>query len=396
MTVPVAPLRLYRPEESKDLKRPFRVLLCAIGRTPKVVTETVYALSKYSDENWLPAGTGGNWLPDEIIVVTTSVGAKCVTEELLDRGAFDRLLDALGRPKILFTPAQIEVVHSRGRPLEDILTPEDNAATADWFVNKIRYLTEFSNVQLHVSLAGGRKTMGFFAGYALTIFGRPDDRLSHVLVSPPYESHPDFLFPTREKSMLLDEDGQPIDARDAEVRLAPIPFARLETLTSIRGLSTDLSYAQLCTVLEGQTHLKLDLEKLEFVFSGRLVVRCSQRRGQQGAKMPARAAALYAYYAYRAYRGEGGITDADLINNTTTFDSLYECISSRHEKHIKQLAEKNLDTYRSKANKPIRDMFKDGSLTGRYVAAKQDTSLQFGIGLQRNQVEFVGLPFNLQ
>jgi CRISPR-associated protein (TIGR02584 family) len=48
---------------------------------------------------------------------------------------------------------------------------------------------------LHVSIAGGRKSMGFFAGYAFSLFGRTQDRLSHVLVNDPFESFPDFYFP---------------------------------------------------------------------------------------------------------------------------------------------------------------------------------------------------------
>jgi len=37
------------------------------------------------------------------------------------------------------------------------------------------------NIQLHVSLAGGRKSMRFFAAYALSLWGRDIDRLTHVL-----------------------------------------------------------------------------------------------------------------------------------------------------------------------------------------------------------------------
>lgn len=37
--------------------------------------------------------------------------------------------------------------------------------------------------------------MGFFVGYALSLFGRAQDRLSHVLVSDPFESLTDFYYP---------------------------------------------------------------------------------------------------------------------------------------------------------------------------------------------------------
>jgi hypothetical protein len=78
-------------------------------------------------------------------------------------------------------------------------------------------------------LAGGRKTLGFFAGYALSLFGRPQDRLSHVLVNPPYESHPGFFNPTPYSDIIYGQppDPCPLDSRDAIVTLADIPFVRL-------------------------------------------------------------------------------------------------------------------------------------------------------------------------
>jgi CRISPR-associated protein (TIGR02584 family) len=68
-------------------------------------------------------------------------------------------------------------------PLEDIVTEADNVAVADFITEKVRAVTADPEASLHVSIAGGRKTMGFYLGYALSLFGRPQDRLSHVLVS---------------------------------------------------------------------------------------------------------------------------------------------------------------------------------------------------------------------
>ena len=69
--------------------------------------------------------------------------------------------------------------------MTDIRSPEDNLSAADQVAKLIRELTNDPDRQLHVSLAGGRKTMSFYLGYALSIFGRDDDRLSHVLVDEP-------------------------------------------------------------------------------------------------------------------------------------------------------------------------------------------------------------------
>ena len=39
--------------------------------------------------------------------------------------------------------------------------------------------------------------MGYYLGYALSLFGRSQDRLSHVLVSDGYEGHPEFYYPSK-------------------------------------------------------------------------------------------------------------------------------------------------------------------------------------------------------
>ena len=71
--------------------------------------------------------------------------------------------------------------------------------------------------------------MGFYAGYALSLYGRPQDRLSHVLVSAEYESHPQFYYPTPYSYVIYanDPSRKPLDTQNAEVMLADIPFVRL-------------------------------------------------------------------------------------------------------------------------------------------------------------------------
>ncbi|MFR6358903.1 MAG: CRISPR-associated ring nuclease Csm6 [Sutterella wadsworthensis] len=75
-----------------------------------------------------------------------------------------------------------------GRKLDDIRTPEDNTWAADCITECVRSFCARDDVRLLVSMAGGRKSMGFYAGYALSLYGRAFDGLYHVLVSPPYEN----------------------------------------------------------------------------------------------------------------------------------------------------------------------------------------------------------------
>jgi hypothetical protein len=160
----------------------------------------------------------------------------------------------------------------------------------------VRRLTEDAASQVHVSLAGGRKTLGFFAGYALSLYGRPQDRLSHVLVDPPFESHPGFFYPTPYSHVIHTQppDSRPLDTREAKVTLADIPFVRLrhglpEAL--LRGRS---SFSE--TVRAAQR--TLGPARLEFHLARRRVV-----AGGLDIPLPPAELAFYAWLARRAAQG---------------------------------------------------------------------------------------------
>lgn len=202
-----------------------KILLAVSGMSPQILTETLYALIKAPTP----------WIPDEVHLLTTVTGKNKAVLQLLTAqedgrpGYFHRLLkDYRIKQAMTFDESTIHVIENQSRKaLEDLRTPEDNEAAADYISDKIRELTAQPNTELHVSLAGGRKTMGFYAGYALSLFGRPQDRLSHVLVSSEYESLPNFFYPTPKTQVIHDRNNTPLDAAKAQVWQAEIPFVRL-------------------------------------------------------------------------------------------------------------------------------------------------------------------------
>lgn len=197
-----------------------RVLLAVTGLSPQVVTETLYALAHRE-----PA-----FIPTEILLVTTQEGADRARLALLDPedGQFHALCRDYGLQGIRFDPGCITIIgKDRGAPLSDIRTPEENALAADTLLSLVRTLTGDPDTALHVSIAGGRKTMGFYLGYCLSLCARPQDRLSHVLVSEPFESHPQFYFPPARGRVLYTRDNKPVHTDDARITLADIPFVRL-------------------------------------------------------------------------------------------------------------------------------------------------------------------------
>jgi CRISPR-associated protein (TIGR02584 family) len=181
--------------------------------SPAVVTETLYALLTQD----VP------FVPDEIHVVTTLVGKKKMVEELLEpnTGQFHQLLaEYLPGQAIRFDADTVHVIGQTRRvapmasfwaglgtpqapqfeevELKDITTEEENRAAADTIYRVMRELKAAPGTRLHASVAGGRKSMSFYMGHAFSLLAEPQDTLSHVLVSEPFE-HPDmhFYYPPR-------------------------------------------------------------------------------------------------------------------------------------------------------------------------------------------------------
>ncbi|MYJ23130.1 MAG: TIGR02584 family CRISPR-associated protein [Nitrospira sp. SB0673_bin_12] len=212
--------------DQKDFSR--RILLAVTGLSPQVVTETLYALK-----------AEGKPVPTEVRLITTKEGRERASLSLLhpETGWFHRFRADYDLPEITFDNDRIHVLETMdGQLLEDIRTLAENTRAADAITEFVCNLKDDNKSALYVSIAGGRKTMGFYLGYALSLYGRPQDRLSHVLVSAPFESHPDFFYPSpRSEVIYVPPDNRPCDKREAKITLAEIPFVRMRD-----GLNADL------------------------------------------------------------------------------------------------------------------------------------------------------------
>lgn len=249
-----------RPPESF----PRRILLAVSGMSPQIVTETLYALACTRQ----PA-----FVPTQVHILSTADGAAHARLNLLQGQAHFHALCADYRldPGI-FSETNIHVLtDAAGAPLADIRSVADNEAAADQIARLIGRFTADDDCALHVSMAGGRKTMGYYAGYALSLFGRAQDRLSHVLVGEGFEGHRDFYYPTP-YSLPIHRDGKvTLDARQAQVTLAEIPFIRLRDDIPSKHLDRVTSFA--ATIAQAQLgrqsqRLRLDLARMHFEFAG--------------------------------------------------------------------------------------------------------------------------------
>lgn len=202
------------------------ILLLVTGGTPQIITETIWALACDPQHN-------EQWVPDEVHIISTRYGLNEVKNKLLGK---DKILTRMKNEYAQIANLRLEenflhcFTDQEGNELEDLRTPEENEFAANLICEKIRHFSSDEKVSLHVSIAGGRKTMGFYAGYALSLYGRAQDRMSHVLVDEKFEKGINFYYPSKnENDFIIDRENKTIGlSKDAQVWLAQIPFVRLK------------------------------------------------------------------------------------------------------------------------------------------------------------------------
>lgn len=360
---------------------PRRILLCVTGLSPQVVTETLYALAVRE----APA-----FIPTEIHLVTTQQGAEHARLNLLSRdpGWFHRLCRDYNLEGIRFDPENIHTLKAaNGQPLDDIRSLADNESAANQITELVRGMTHDAQSALHVSIAGGRKTMGFYLGYALSLFGRSQDRLSHVLVTPPFEAHPLFYYPTPYESVIHTRDHPPLalDCRRAEVMLAEIPFVSLR-----HGLPEDLlkGVSAYSTVVHAaQSHL--GPPRLEIDLTAKTVL----AGGKPIALSPVELA-WYVWMARRAGMGQEPLTIPTEDNFDTDYarDYLIEYRriarlqndEDRTTESLQQGMDKTFfETHKSRINRKLRRAL--GAFADNYLIQPfgRRPRTRFGLGLDR-------------
>ena len=214
------------------------ILLAVTGLSPAIVTETI----------WVLAHESPRVLPQRVVFLTTGVGANKIQEQLFTPlpalgqvSAWQALRDALsaGPDELIAEPPRLigaaDPATGILSPLEDIVTPQHNEIAASFILEQVRSIVENPENRLVASIAGGRKTMGALLHAAVSLIGRETDRLTHILVSPPFESLPGFFFPSQPGSPLADRAGHLHHPAAATLALADVPFVPL------RNRFTDLN-----------------------------------------------------------------------------------------------------------------------------------------------------------
>ena len=214
------------------------ILLAVTGDSPAIVTETIWRLATQDDNPFVP---------HEVVAVTTTRGKSAIEKQLFSPApsaggstvwhALSQALAACGLPvegRLQLRIRLIEQTSPRPGPvreLEDIRDRKENEAAADSILRVAQEVCIPERNRVVASIAGGRKTVGALLYAVMSLVGKEQDRVTHVLVSPPYDRtlEPMFYFPAQPVQELRDGHGNVHRAQDANAKLdlADVPFVVL-------------------------------------------------------------------------------------------------------------------------------------------------------------------------
>ncbi len=259
-----------------------RILVASLGLSPQVVTETLHAL-------W----TDRRWLPDRLVLLATPRAAALARAVLLDpeAGAIAGWGRDWGVPGAQALAAAAELVVAETDSGDtDAEAGAIAFAEAAWRV--LARLAADPGTELHVSLAGGRKVAAALLAILMSVLGRPQDRLSHVLVQPEAAAGAGLFYPAPAPRPVL-AAGAAVDAAALRVVLFDIPFPRLALGSDAAGALGDF-FARLSREAR-PVRLTVDRAAGRLIWDGRAM------------PMPPAVAAFVAWLAAEQAAGRDGV-----------------------------------------------------------------------------------------
>ncbi len=188
------------------------VLIGVVGTSPAVLTETLWALAQ-EDPAIVPA---------EVVILTTTVGKKRIDEALFKEGWWAALIDEIGASEL--PPPVVKLFNEEDCAFSDITSVKQNEVVADLILKTLQPYAEDEHTRIIASIAGGRKTMSALMLSCMSLLGRAQDRVCHVLANDQYiNENKGFCFP---------ENKEEVEA--AQVQLSDIPFVRVSQWQNIK------------------------------------------------------------------------------------------------------------------------------------------------------------------
>lgn len=262
-----------------------KILILPVGLIPQLVTEAIYALAMETP----------HWIPTEIVLITTAPGLERIETQLLPGGEnwLAKLSDEYELPNITLDRSNIRVLTDKtGTPLYDTRSESELMIAANTITELLRDYCNDDCTEVHTVISGARTSLGFYLGYAMSLYGRTNDRLSHIWVHPEFEKHPSFFYPPRHAKTIysLSNPEKALEASSAPVELIDIPFVRLRYGLTNQQIEAPLSFTDLIETVQK----RVNAPKLVFKIKSKLVY----ADGHEIAMQPA----TYAWFLWLAKR----------------------------------------------------------------------------------------------
>lgn len=370
------------------------ILLAVVGVTPQVITETLYALRQE------------NRPVDTIHIITTRPGKEAINAHLLPEqaGHYRRFLEdyRIDPRTIAFRADHVHTItDSNGIEIDDIEGEEENEGLLKACLELAFHFTKDPDTTVYFSIAGGRKTMSACLMVAAQFYGRPQDRVYHVLVTPEFESNRDFFYPPPESRSieLFDSRGRPYlkETRFADITLIPIPFVSIREKLAKRLMKdpSDPATLMMSLVREEPPRLTIDLSASKITFKKREVD-----------MMPARLA-LYALFAVQKKNCQEEnqncrgclkcyLTISEVLDRQTEIAGYYRRtvshrdFSSMSDSGILALNAENFNSYKSRIKTDIQKGFGPAALNDLAIeSAGTRPETKYGLKIDKERLRVV-------
>lgn len=275
------------------------ILLASLGLAPPIVTETLWAMMHPAKQKDGARLGRAPIYPSIVHLVTTArypgratdpdsegeaearTEDECAAQEEIDRrsaliaGKIEELYQSVRRkpPTVIFDVVKYPKETRSRIYLEDIRTQEQNVIYSNHILGVVHSYARKPGDVIHMSLAGGRKSMSSYDLSAMMLFGRPQDELTHVLVNPPILERAGLSF------WWPDQPAKSVSIKDDD-KVVPVPT------TTEAGVSAELVNVPFfhlgVTLPKGVSPANFDLGQLvEFVDferrAGKVVIDCKTR-----------------------------------------------------------------------------------------------------------------------
>jgi len=364
-------------------------LLAICGLSPKVITETVYALHQQGRKI------------DAVEVITTSEGKAACIARLFgsNDGYYCQYLEDYGidRASIDFSPDNVYAVKdAQGVEIFDIDTERENELFLAACMEKTFELTKEPDAVVYFLISGGTKTMSACLSLAAQCYARPHDRIFHVLVTPEFDACRAFYYPpfTPQKIEVRRRDGKfaVMDTRDAEISLVAMPFFSLRHELSDEMLKTPETPASLMMTIVREEKESLEIQ----LGSGKLIWKGTE------IDLPPRLLALYVFFARQKKANclvDGGciachecyVSMSDILAQQADITGIYEDIAQSKEIEamsntgITSLSKENFNSYKSALKNSFEKRF--GTYEAKNIAIHSimiNKRKKYGLKLQRD------------